>query len=95
MANLSVFDRLKVLPTGNFRNQRGDNFKDITGETIHSEEKVSSSHCANCTIGCEKLVTVPGNGTEKVRLNYQSLFAFVVYLLRQVREQTLNQCSLK
>ena len=75
MANLSVFDRLKVLPTGNFRNQRGDNFKDITGEKIHSEEKVSSSHCANCTIGCEKLVTVPGNGTEKVRLEYQSLFA--------------------
>ena len=75
IANLSVFERLKVLPTGNFRNQPGNDFRDITGETIHSEEKVSSSHCANCTIGCEKLITMPGNSTEKVRLEYQSLFA--------------------
>ena len=75
MANLSVFERLKILPTGNFRNQLNKDFQNISGEAIHTEEKVSTSHCANCTIGCEKLVTIPNSGSKKVRLEYQSLFA--------------------
>ena len=75
MANLSVFERLKVLPIGNFRNQSNKDFQSISGEAIHNEEKVSTSHCANCTIGCEKLVTIPNAGSTKVRLEYQSLFA--------------------
>tara|TARA_B100001245_G_scaffold232318_1_gene214320 strand:+ start:1248 stop:2621 length:1374 start_codon:yes stop_codon:yes gene_type:complete len=75
MANLSVFERLKVLPIGNFRNQSNKDFHSISGEAIHDEEKVSTSHCANCTIGCEKLVTIPNGGSAKVRLEYQSLFA--------------------
>ena len=75
MANLSVFERLKILPTGNFRNQSNTDFQNISGEAIHAEEKVSTSHCANCTIGCEKLVTIPNSGSKKVRLEYQSLFA--------------------
>ena len=75
MANLSVFERLKILPTGNFRNQSNKDFQNISGEAIHTEEKVSTSHCANCTIGCEKLVTIPNSGSKKVRLEYQSLFA--------------------
>ncbi len=75
MANLSVFERLKILPTGNFRNQSNKDFQNISGEAMHTEEKVSTSHCANCTIGCEKLVTIPNSGSEKVRLEYQSLFA--------------------
>lgn len=75
MANLSVFERLKILPTGNFRNQSNTDFQNISGESIHAEEKVSTSHCANCTIGCEKLVTIPNSGSKKVRLEYQSLFA--------------------
>ena len=75
MANLSVFERLKVLPIGNFRNQSNKDFQSISGEAIHNEEKVSTSHCANCTIGCEKLVTIPNGGSAKVRLEYQSLFA--------------------
>ena len=75
MANLSVFERLKVLPIGNFRNQSNKDFHSISGEAIHNEEKVSTSHCANCTIGCEKLVTIPNGGSAKVRLEYQSLFA--------------------
>ena len=75
MANLSVFERLKILPTGNFRNQSNKDFQNISGEAMHTEEKVSTSHCANCTIGCEKLITIPNSGSEKVRLEYQSLFA--------------------
>ena len=75
MANLSVFERLKILPTGNFRNQSNTDFQNISGEAIPAEEKVSTSHCANCTIGCEKLVTIPNSGSKKVRLEYQSLFA--------------------
>ena len=46
----------------------------ITAENIYQETTVRSVHCANCTIGCEKLITDPGTGSE-VRLEYQSLFA--------------------
>ena len=74
IANASVFDRLGSLPSNNFKNASFKDLSQITAENIYQETTVRSVHCANCTIGCEKLITDPGTGSE-VRLEYQSLFA--------------------
>ena len=72
IANASVFDRLGSLPSNNFKNASFKDLGEITAETIYQETDVRSVHCANCTIGCEKLITEPGSD-KQVRLEYQSL----------------------
>ena len=76
IANVAVFNRLATLPTRNFQQSTFAEADDVSGETIHEEHFVKNAHCANCTIGCEKiLVTTDGGPESKGRMEYESAFA--------------------
>ena len=82
IANVSVFNRLGTLPTRNFRQSTFESAEAVSGEALHQTKTTRSAHCANCTIGCEKIVTVGKkagqtgqNGEVSARLEYESLFA--------------------
>ena len=76
MANVAVFDRLGALPTRNFRQSTFESAEDVSGEALYEGHFVKNAHCANCTIGCEKILTV-GDGKKKStgRMEYESAFA--------------------
>ena len=82
IANVSVFNRLGTLPTRNFQQSTFESAEAVSGEALHQTKTTRSAHCANCTIGCEKIVTVGTkagqtgqNGEVSARLEYESLFA--------------------
>ena len=82
IANVSVFNRLGTLPTRNFQQSTFVDAEAVSGEVLHQTKKTRSAHCANCTIGCEKIFSVsPKDGDGKpeksanARLEYESLFA--------------------
>ncbi len=82
IANVSVFNRLGTLPTRNFQQSTFEDAEAVSGEALHQTRTTRSAHCANCTIGCEKIVTAGSKtrGTEQdgevsARLEYESLFA--------------------
>ena len=82
IANVSVFNRLGTLPTRNFQQSTFEDAEAISGEALHQTRTTRSAHCANCTIGCEKIVTVgkkdranSQGGEVSARLEYESLFA--------------------
>ena len=76
MANLAVFDRLGTLPTRNFQQSTFDMTDEVSGEAMYSGHFVKNAHCANCTIGCEKILSV-GDGADGStgRMEYESAFA--------------------
>ena len=95
IANASVFDRLGSLPSNNFKSGSFKDLGEITAETIYQETDVRSVHCANCTIGCEKLITETGSN-KQVRLEYQSLYALGPLLgsgNRSILLQSTNYCD--
>ena len=82
IANVSVFNRLGTLPTRNFQQSTFEDAEAVSGEALHQTKATRSAHCANCTIGCEKIVTAgkkdqgAKQGVEiSARLEYESLFA--------------------
>ena len=76
MANIAVFDRLGTLPTRNFQQSTFDMTDEVSGEAMYSGHFVKNAHCANCTIGCEKILTVgEGTGKSTGRMEYESAFA--------------------
>ena len=76
MANVSVFNRLGALPTRNFRDSSFEGAEEVSGELLHQEHLVKNAHCANCTIGCEKVLVTKDQGKKsKGRMEYESLFA--------------------
>ena len=76
LANVSVFNRLGTLPTRNFQQSTFDEAEQVSGEEFHTSHFVKSAHCANCTIGCEKiLVTTDGLPESRGRMEYESAFA--------------------
>lgn len=76
MANVSVFNSLGTLPTRNFQQSTFDEAEQVSGENFHEAHFVKNAHCANCTIGCEKiLVTNDGGKEAKGRMEYESAFA--------------------
>jgi aldehyde:ferredoxin oxidoreductase len=76
MANVSVFNRLGTLPTRNFRESTFEGAEQLSGEQLHQEHLVKNAHCANCTIGCEKVLVTSDQGKKaKGRMEYESLFA--------------------
>ena len=76
MANIAVFDRLGTLPTRNFQQSTFDLTEEVSGEAMYSGHFVKNAHCANCTIGCEKILTVgDGAGKSTGRMEYESAFA--------------------
>ena len=76
IANLSVFNRLATLPTRNFQQSTFDGTEQVSGENLHQSHFVKNAHCANCTIGCEKiLVTTDNLPGSTGRMEYESAFA--------------------
>ena len=76
LANVSIFNRLGTLPTRNFQQSTFDEAEDVSGEEFHETHFVKNAHCANCTIGCEKIVVTTDGGPEaKGRMEYESAFA--------------------
>ena len=76
MANVSVFNRLAALPTRNFRESTFEGAERVSGEHLHQQHLEKNANCANCTIGCEKiLVTNDSKVKARGRMEYESLFA--------------------
>ena len=76
MANVSVFNRLGALPTRNFRQSTFEGVEAVSGEAFQKSHHVKNAHCANCTIGCEHIVTTTDGGDKATgRMEYQSSFA--------------------
>ena len=76
IANVSVFDRLGTLPTRNFRESTFEGSDGISGEEFVRSHKVSTAHCANCTIGCTHVMAAnDGEGEVAGRVEYESAFA--------------------
>ena len=76
LANVAVFDALGTLPTRNFQQTTFESAQEVSGEEFHETHFVKNSHCANCTIGCEKIVVTTDGGTKKQgRMEYESAFA--------------------
>ena len=76
MANVEVFSRLGVLPTRNFQASTFEGAAKIGGERFKTDHLVRTAHCANCTIGCEHVMTTRDQGTKvEGRMEYESAFA--------------------
>ncbi len=76
MANVSVFNRLGILPTRNFQQSTFDEADSVSGEAFHKTHFTKNAHCANCTIGCEHVMTTIDKGPLVTgRVEYESGFA--------------------
>ena len=81
MANVAVFNRLGTLPTRNFRESTFEGAEQVSGEELHRNHLHRNTGCANCTIGCERILVSrdkkdrQGRGKGGVRMEYESLFA--------------------
>jgi aldehyde:ferredoxin oxidoreductase len=76
LANVAVFNRLGTLPTHNFQRSTFEATDQVSGETFHERHFVANAHCANCTIGCEKIVATTDSGPHaQGRMEYESSFA--------------------
>ena len=82
MANVAVFNRLGVLPTRNFRESTFEDAERVSGEELQRNHLGRNAGCANCTIGCERILVAhdgkngqEGKGKGGVRMEYESLFA--------------------
>ena len=72
--NLLVFNRLKALPTRNFQQGSFAGAEAIAPESLAETRSRTRAYCAACTIGCEHLYSLD-NGKDRVRLEYENLFA--------------------
>jgi aldehyde:ferredoxin oxidoreductase len=76
VANVAVFNRLGTLPTHNFQQGTFEGTDRMSGETLHQAHFVTNAHCANCTIGCEKILMTTDSGPKaQGRMEYESAFA--------------------
>ena len=78
MANVSVFNSLGTLPTHNFQQSTFDAADNVSAERFHQTHFVKNAHCANCTIGCEKVLVTDDDDKgkrAKGRMEYESAFA--------------------
>ncbi|MCY4366060.1 MAG: aldehyde ferredoxin oxidoreductase family protein [Chloroflexi bacterium] len=81
MANVAVFNRLGALPTRNFRESTFEGAEQVSGEELHQNHLHRNTGCANCTIGCERILVTrdqrdsKGKEARGARMEYESLFA--------------------
>lgn len=73
VANLSVFNRLGVLPTRNFQQSTFEHADQLSGEHLMAEAASRVQGCAACTIRCERLFNALDGKPQ--RLEYETLFA--------------------
>ena len=82
-SNLLAFNRLKTLPTYNFRRGSFAQAAQIAPETLTETRRRARKSCAACTIGCEHLFELHSDSDDSsskspavdVRLEYESLFS--------------------
>ena len=74
VANFLAFNRLKTLPTRNFRSGSFAGAEKISGEALRSTMVKTRATCAACTIGCEHIYSAE-QGQPNVRMEYENLFA--------------------
>ena len=70
--NLLTFNRLSALPTRNFQSGTFEEAANISPEQLASVRPKTRKSCVACTIGCEHIYS---NGSDSVRIEYESLFA--------------------
>lgn len=71
--NMSLLNRLEMLPTKNFSESTFKESTKIEGENLIKNHFSKKAHCANCTIGCEKIfVTNDSNDPITSRLEFQT-----------------------
>lgn len=76
ISNISVFNRLEILPTNNFQFASFKGADSISGEKLHSQNYSGNAHCANCTIGCQHFMSTNDSGESTTgRIEYESGFA--------------------
>jgi aldehyde:ferredoxin oxidoreductase len=73
IANLTVFNRLGVLPARNFQRSTFDYAEALSGETLTESSFAERHGCASCSIRCERLFKSLSG--EAQRLEYETLFA--------------------
>ena len=72
VSNLLTFNRFAALPTRNFQQGTFEGAAALMGEDLGPALRLARRSCAACTIGCEHIYPVDGDG---VRLEYETLFA--------------------
>jgi aldehyde:ferredoxin oxidoreductase len=70
--NLLTFNRFGTLPTRNFQAGTFEGAEQLSPEALTAAHSRTRASCVACTIGCEHIYGVGGQG---VRLEYESLFA--------------------
>ena len=71
--NMSILNRLEMLPTNNFKQSVFKEAKNIEGENLLENHYSKKAHCANCTIGCEKIfITNDDDNPTESRLEFQT-----------------------
>ena len=76
IANISVFNSLGTLPTLNFQQSTFEEAEAISGEKLIQSHLVKNAHCANCTIGCERILETNDDKPKAGgRMEYESAFA--------------------
>lgn len=73
VANVLVLNRLRALPTRNFREAAFAAAEAVSGEALAAAGKVRRASCAACTIGCEHVFRDASGG--EARMEYETLFA--------------------
>jgi len=71
-ANMLAFNRFGTLPTRNFQSGTFEGAIHISPEEMSVTRQRTRAGCVACTIGCEHIYGVDGQG---VRIEYESLFA--------------------
>jgi aldehyde:ferredoxin oxidoreductase len=71
-ANMLAFNRFGSLPTRNFQSGTFEGAIHISPEELGATRERTRAGCVACTIGCEHIYAVDGQG---VRIEYESLFA--------------------
>ncbi|HYT93045.1 MAG TPA: aldehyde ferredoxin oxidoreductase C-terminal domain-containing protein, partial [Gemmataceae bacterium] len=62
VANLLTFNRFAALPTRNFQQGTFEQAAALSGEELNAARRVARRSCAACTIGCEHIYRVTGDG---------------------------------
>ena len=70
--NLLTFNRFGALPTRNFQSGTFAEAASLSPEELSTTRSRTRKSCMSCTIGCEHIYSLGGDG---VRVEYESLFA--------------------